>query len=58
MFYKESGVGAPFVQSDEKNMFVNDIKLDRVDKKKESKTTPNVNVKISAYYIVFQLGTN
>ena len=41
MFYKE--------QSDKKNMFVNNFKLDKVDKKKESKTTPHVNVKISAY---------
>ena len=41
MFYKE--------HSDKKNRFVNNLKLDRVDEKKESKTTPHVNVKISAY---------
>ena len=40
MFYKES---------DKKYSFVNNITLDNVDKKKESKTTPNVNLKISAY---------
>ena len=39
MFYKE--------QSDEKNIFVNNISLDKVDKEKESKTTPHVNVSIS-----------
>ena len=36
-------------------MFVNTIK---VDKKKESKTTPNVNTKISAYDRVVQIVTN
>ena len=43
------------VQSDNTNIFVNNIKL---DKKKESKTTPQVNVKISAYDKVVQLVTN
>ena len=38
-----------------KNIFVNTIK---VDKKKESKTTPNVNTKISAYDRVVQIVTN
>ena len=36
-------------------IFVNTIK---VDKKKESKTTPNVNTKISAYDRVVQIVTN
>ena len=44
--------------SDKKNMFVNNITLDKVDKKKESKTTPHVNTKISAYDRVVQLVTN
>ena len=39
-------------------MFVNNIKLDKVDKKKESKTTPHVNTKISAYDRVVQLVTH
>ena len=43
------------VQSDKKHIFVNNIKLDR---KKESKTTPHVNVKVSAYDKVVQLVTN
>ena len=43
------------LQSDNKHIFVNNIKL---DKKKESKTTPHVNVKISAYDKVVQLITN
>ena len=38
-----------------KNIFVNTIK---VDKKKESKTTPHVNTKISAYDKIVQLVTN
>ena len=42
------------VQSDQKTTFVNNIKL---DKKKESKTTPHVHVKISAYDKVVQLVT-
>ena len=37
--------------------FVNNITLDTVDKKKESKTTPNVHVKISAYDKIVQLVT-
>jgi len=37
MFYKEI---------DKKYIFVNNITLDKVDKKKESKTTPDVHVKI------------
>ena len=36
-------------------IFVNNIKL---NKKKESKTTPHVNVKMSAYDKVVQLVTN
>ena len=44
--------------SDKKNMFVNHITLDKVDKKKESKTTPRVNTKKSAYDRVVQLVTN
>ena len=39
-------------------MFVHNITLDKVDKKKESKTTPHVNTKISAYDRVVQLVTN
>ena len=38
-----------------KNIFVNTIK---VDKKKESKTTPHVSTKISAYDRVVQIVTN
>jgi len=49
MFYKES---------DKKHVLVSNIILDKVDKKKESKTTPNVNVKISAYDKIIQLVTN
>ena len=45
-------------QSDKKTIFVNNIKLDKVDKKKESKTTPHVNTKISAYDRTVQLVTN
>ena len=40
MFHKES---------DKKHIVVNNTTLDKVDKDKESKTTPSVNVKISAY---------
>ena len=47
MFYKE--------QSDKKSSFVSNMKF---DKKKESKTTRHVNVKISAYDKVVQLVTN
>ena len=50
MFHKE--------HSDNKSIFVNHIKLDKVDKKKESKTTPHVNTKTSAYDRVVQLVTN
>ena len=39
-------------------MFVNSLKLDNVDKKKETKTTPHVNVKISAYDEIVQLVTH
>ena len=39
----------------DKNIFVNTIK---VDKKRESKTTPNVNTTISAYDRVVQIVTN
>ena len=42
----------------DKTIFVNNIKLDKVDKKKESKTTPHVNTKVSAYDRVVQLVTN
>ena len=42
-------------ETDEKNIFVNAIK---VDKKKESKTTPHVSTKISAYDRVVQIVTN
>ena len=39
MFYKGSN---------KTSIFANNITLDKVDNKKESKTTPNVNVNISA----------
>ena len=39
-------------ETDKKNIFVNAIK---VDKKKESKTTPHVSAKISAYDRVVQI---
>ena len=39
-------------------MFVNNIKSDSADNKKESKTTPHVNVKISAYDKSVKLVTN
>ena len=42
-------------ESYNKNIVVNAIK---VDKKKESKTTPHVNTKISAYDRVVQIVTN
>ena len=42
-------------ESYNKNTFVNNIK---VDKKKESKTTPHVSTKISAYDRVVQIVTN
>ena len=42
-------------ESYNKNIFVNTIK---VDKKKESKTTPHVSTKISAYDRVVQIVTN
>ena len=42
-------------ETDKKNIFVNTIK---VDKKKESKTTPHVSTKISAYDRVVQIVTN
>ena len=42
-------------ESDKTHILVNNITLDKVDKKKESKTTPNVNVKISAYDKFVQL---
>ena len=50
MFYTE--------QSDKKHIFVNNIELDKVDKRNESKTTPHVNVKISAYAKSVQLVTD
>ena len=45
-------------QSVKKTIFVNNIKIDKVDKKKESKTAPHVNPKISAYDRVVQLVTS
>ena len=39
-------------------MFLSNIKLDKVDRKKASKTTPHVNTKISAYDRVVQSVTN
>ena len=45
-------------QSDKKTIFVNNIKLDKVDKEKESKTTPRVDAKLSAYDRVVQLVTH
>ena len=42
-------------ETDKKTIFVNTIK---VDKKKESKTTPHVSTKISAYDRVVQIVTN
>ena len=52
MFYKE--------QSDKKTMCVNNLKLGKVDTKKESKTTPHVSAKlsVSAYDRIVQLVTN
>ena len=43
-------------ESYDKNIFVNNIKVDK--KKKESKTTPHVSTKISAYDRVVQIVTN
>ena len=42
-------------ETDRKNIFVNTIK---VDKKKESMTTPHVSTKISAYDRVVQIVTS
>jgi len=42
-------------ETDKKNIFVNAIK---VDKKKESKTTPHVSIKMNAYDRVVQIVTN
>jgi len=42
-------------ESYNKNIFVNTIK---VDNKKESKTTPHVSIKLSAYDRVVQIVTN
>ena len=50
MFYKE--------QSDKKHIVVNNLELDKVDKEKESKATPHVNVKISAYDKIVQFVTH
>ena len=47
-----------FTESDKKHIFVNNITLDKVDKKRETKTTPHANVKISAYDKIVQLVTN
>ena len=43
------------VQSDKTHIFVDNMKL---DKRKENKTTPHVNVKISAYDKVVQVVTS
>ena len=40
--------------TDKKNIFVNTIKVN----KKESKTTPNVNVKVSQYDRIVKIVTN
>ena len=40
--------------NDKKNIFVNTIKVN----KKESKTTPNVNVKVSQYDRIVKIVTN
>lgn len=42
-------------ETDKKNIFVNAIK---VDKKKQSKTTPHVSIKMNAYDRVVQIVTN
>ena len=42
-------------ETDKKNIFVNTIK---VDKKKESKTTPHVSIKMNAYDRVVEVVTN
>ena len=42
-------------ETDKQNIFVNAIK---VDKKKESKTTPHVSIKMNAYDRVVQIVTN
>ena len=42
-------------ETDKKNIFVNTIK---VDKKKESKTTPHVSINVNAYDRVVQIVTN
>ena len=44
-------------ETDKKNIFVNTIKVDK-KKEKESKTTPHVSIKISAYDRVVQIVTN
>ena len=44
-------------ETDKKHIFVNTIKVDK-KKEKESKTTPHVNTKISAYDRVVQIVTN
>ena len=44
-------------ETDKKNIFVNTIKVDK-KKEKESKTTPHVSTKISAYDRVVQIVTN
>ena len=44
-------------ETDKKNIFVNTIKVDK-KKEKESKTTPHVSTKISAYDRVVQIATN
>ena len=49
MFFKQ--------QPDKKNVFVNNTKLSKYDKK-VSKTTPTVNTKISAYDKVVSLVTS
>ena len=44
-------------QSDKNDIFVNNIRLNNVDKK-DNKQTPHVNTKVSAYDRVVQLVTN
>ena len=44
-------------ETDKKHIFVNTIKVDK-KKEKESKTTPHVSTKISAYDRVVQIVTN
>ena len=47
-----------YTEGCKKHIFANSITLDKVDKTKETKTTPNVHVNISAYDKIVQLVTN